>query len=429
MVRGVTGSVLVVAVLGALGGLVYWLDREGYLERGREEARIESVKIAARRVELPGGEVAIRLDASTQRRIGLVTAPVEAVQWQKTVTLLGFSIVVPHRFTEVRSPWTGILQSPPAGAVPAVGKRVERGQVLGILQAQWSPADRIQLENQLREAQGAAGETEAEIQVARKSLARLRQVDTGAIASKQIVDAEGSLAKLDARLSSARAREKALQTALGKGSEIEFSFAAPQGGQITKVARRPGEVILAGDLVATIYDPSEFWVSASSLPGQLESVEPPGKAEIRFPGFEFPPLAARLAYAAVQTEGGQQARQLVYSGRNPQGRIPVGLQAVVKIKVGRPEKALAVKRSAVLERGGQRVVYLQRGPEDFVRQVVEVRDEEADRAHLRPSLPADARVVEQGAQVLLAEEYKESIQLVEEGGKGEENRSREQDEK
>jgi hypothetical protein len=40
-------------------------------------------------------------------------------------------------------------------------------------------------------------------------------------------------------------------------------------------------------------------------------------------------------------------------------------------------------------------------------------------AYVRPTLSADARVVQQGAQTLLSEEYKESIQLVEEGGAAE----------
>ena len=43
-------------------------------------------------------------------------------------------------------------------------------------------------------------------------------------------------------------------------------------------------------------------------------------------------------------------------------------------------------------------------------------EEDDQRVYLRPSVPVGASVVCQGAQALLSEEFKESIQLVEEGG-------------
>ena len=52
------------------------------------------------------------------------------------------------------------------------------------------------------------------------------------------------------------------------------------------------------------------------------------------------------------------------------------------------------------------------------KKVVEIEGQENGVTYLRPTLPESARmVVTRGAQTLLSEEYKESIQLVEEGAK------------
>src|SRR5262249_14689108 len=113
----------------------------------------------------------------------------------------------------------------------------------------------------------------------------------------------------------------------------------------------------------------------------------------------------------------QQAIELVYGAANPQGRIPVGLQAEVWVQLSKPTEMATVSRSAVLQWNEQRLVYVQSGPEQFAKELVEVEDSDAVRIYLRPTLAAGTQVVRQGAQSLLSEEYKESIQLLEEGEK------------
>jgi hypothetical protein len=331
------------------------------------------------------------------------------------------------------------------------------------LLVQWSPADRIQLEGQLRDAQGMIGETEAELRVARNTTERLRKLGSDAVPAKQLMEAEGNLARLEARLNTARAREKTLTEVLAKKeSDVSFPFTASLEGELTEVARRPGEVVSAGDLVAAIYDPRELWVNVLAMAGQFDPADAPQEAEVRFLGFEGeadgqsgadcqsasvpsvggqsagerqvgnpprtsrqvgnPPHKARLVQIKPQIDRQQQALELIYSTANPQGRIPVGLQAEVRLKIGRRVDAIMVPRSAVLWRDDQRLIYTERTPGEFVKQLVEVLAEDATHAYLRATLPTGVKVVSRGAQVLLSEEYKEAIQLVEEKEGGEEDK-------
>lgn len=417
MERRLIRIVLVIALVCGLGGICYWAFNQGRQERNREEVRELSIKVPPRRiVDSKTQEVMIRLDKQAQERLGLVAEPVEIVKRQQKIKMLGYTVQVPDRVAEIRSPWTGIFELSPNSSMPKVGENILPGRTLGILRVQWSPSDRIQLENQLSETRGIMGETEAEITVARDSISRLRKIGEGSLAGKQLPEAEGQLAKLEARLTSAKAREQALQKGLAKESDIRFPLSAPQGGLITAILRRPGEVVSAGDLIATIYDPSQLWVTVMALPGQLGAAEIPSEAMISFPGFSFEPLAAEIVGVNPVIDRTQQSLQITYSAANPQGRIPVGMQAEASIDVGKPHEVVRVPRSAVLQLNDRRVIYIQRDEEIFVKQFVEVEEEDANHDYLRPTFASDKKVVIQGAQSLLSEEYKESIQLIEDTG-------------
>jgi membrane fusion protein, heavy metal efflux system len=415
MLRRLLIIIISVAIVGGLGAVGVWVWLQSQQERQRETQRELSVKPAAKRVVDPKtGQVLIHFTAEDQERLGLIVVPVESVKRQPQSTLLGFSTRVPQRVAEVRSPWTGVLQAPPEG-MPAVGRQVRKGQSLGTLVVQWAPSDRIQLEGQLRDVKGLIGETEAQLKVKRAAVQRLGKIGE-AVPEKQRLETEGELAMLDARLTAAQAKEKALREALQqKESEIRFAFTVPAAGQLTELLRRGGEVVSAGDLMATVYDPRELWVTAQVPPGQLPADVNPAEAQIIFRGFESAPLAGRLVRINTEVDRQQQARELVYGAASPKGLIPVGLQAEVRVARGPATEMLAVPRSAVLQRNEDRLVYIVQAPEHFAKQVVEVLDVDADRFYLRPTLPAGARVVRQGAQCLLSEEFKESIQLVEEG--------------
>jgi cobalt-zinc-cadmium efflux system membrane fusion protein len=412
--------VVLIAVLGGLGGLAYWAWEEGQAERAREATRELSIKEPSRRIIDPKTqEVVLQLDGETQQRLGLVMEPLKRMKWQKTLTLLGFTVAVPHRLAEVRSPWTGVLEAPAGERMPTVGQKISKGQLLGNLLVQWSPSDRISLETQLRDVRGTITETEAQIRVAKSTVERLRKIGEQVVASKLLIEAEGTLAQLEARLSAANAREKDLQEALAKQApEFRFRLTAPQSGQLTELGSRPGEVVSAGSVVATIYDSQELWITVSALPSALPLEEIPDEAQITLPGFQGKPLPARLVRVKTHIVPQQQGVELVYGTTNPGGLVPVGLQAEARIRVGQPKDVVQVPQSAVVQLNNRRLVYLERAVGEFVKQFVEVEGEESGMAHLRPTLPETAKmVVTRGAQTLLSEEYKESIQLVEEGAK------------
>jgi uncharacterized UPF0146 family protein len=94
------------------------------------------------------------------------------------------------------------------------------------------------------------------------------------------------------------------------------------------------------------------------------------------------------------------------------------VQAEAALQIGQAQDVVQVRSSAMVQWHDRRLVYVQRAPTEFAKQFVEVAGEAGDMVYLRPTLPKDGRVVVRGTQMLLSEEFKESIQLVEEGGSG-----------
>ena len=167
--------------------------------------------------------------------------------------------------------------------------------------------------------------------------------------------------------------------------------------------------------MATIYDPQELLITATVLPSTPPLTDIPNEAQITFPGFVAKPLSARLVRVKPQITPQQQGLELVYGMANPGGLIPVGLQAQATICVGQLKEVVHVPQSAVVQLNNRRLVYLQRAPEEFVKQFVEVEGEDGGIAYLRSACPRVAKSWCAVRQCLLSEEYKESIQLVEEG--------------
>ncbi len=409
------------ALLVVLGGLAYWVWRQGRTERKQEAGHQAAIEAPSRRIVNPKTqEVVIQLGPEGRKQLGLIAEAPKRVKWQKTARLLGLTVTVPYRQAEVRSPWTGVLEAPSKESMPIVGQKMSRGQLVANLRVEWNPTDRLSLENQLRNIRGTISETEAQLGVANNSVERLRQIGEQVVADKLLIGAKGTSAQFQARLSALQAQEKDLQEALAKQStEFRFRLVAPQSGQLTSLVSRPGEVVAAGSLVATIYDPQELWVSVLVLPSQLPLSEIPDQAQITLPGFEHRPLSASLVRVKTGTTPLQpsatgplqQGVEVIYRAINPRGLLPVGLQAEAIIHVGPPQEVVEVPESAVLQWNNRRLIYIQRGPEEFVKQFVDVEGEENGTVYVRPTLPEGSHVVIKGAQDLLSEEYKQAIQI------------------
>jgi membrane fusion protein, heavy metal efflux system len=72
----------------------------------------------------------------------------------------------------------------------------------------------------------------------------------------------------------------------------------------------------------------------------------------------------------------------------------------VEIWSGKSEQALAVPSSAIVDEGGQSVVFVQRGGESFERRVVAIGIRDGDQVEIFSGLKPAERVVTRGAYLV-----------------------------
>ena len=279
----------------------------------------------------------------------------------------------------------GELRSPVAASVERIavrdGARVSPGDLLVRL----SDPD---LERQAREARGEAESLAAEraslaaetasLEAEAKRRARTADADErllreGAITAETRDTDAAAAGDARARLTSARARLAAL--ASGAGSRLELArktaddlasrvarltVTAPAAGIVYGLPRRPGERVDAGQVVASIADPSRRRVRARVDEPDLPRIAPGQPLTATFdglPGREWRGKVAAVS-ATLRDEGGRRVGDVVGEIADPRAELPGNASVNVSIVTASRRGALVIPRAALQREGDRRYVFV-----------------------------------------------------------------------
>jgi hypothetical protein len=436
-----------VAVLGGLLGLGYLVhgvmrDRRG-LEAGGDGA-VEGKR---------AGNNVVKLGAELAESHGIKDEAALAVDWQRRVLAYGRVVPNPKATAEIRTPFAGMLRAASGSTWPALGARVEAGDVLGWLDIRVGPQERLDLVSKLTEARAKLQGAEEVLRIRQERVERFQVgAGPGAVSRADLDLALEQLAEARTQVATAKAAVRQWEDALAeisrqgdrKGATWSQPLTAPAAGEVTELAGRPGTAVEAGALVARVVDfrrvlvrvdmPSR--VLAGGPPAELELVAsadgPPaleGTGNRPEPGTAAAPVRAVLAGAAPQIELLSQFAgywyELDVSPAYPSekaaagnGRAAVGPQlgsvwrpglfvrAWVKVPGAKPRRAVAVPETALLYHQGRALVYVRVAPGRFERREVQVLGREGGRWILTSGVTAGEPVVSRRAQVLLSEEFR-----------------------
>jgi RND family efflux transporter MFP subunit len=409
-------------VLGfALHGIMH--DRRG--PHAAEESAQES--------KLAGNNV-VKLGAELAESHGLREEAAKEVDWHERVLAYGRVVTNPRAVAEVRAPFAGTLRGAPHSNWPALGSRVEAGQVLGWLDIRVGPQERLDLEMKLREAGAKLQGAEDVFKIQQERVTRFQSLEgPGAISRADLDQALVQLSDARTQLVTAKAAVQQWEDALAeisqqgdrKGTTWSQPLKAPATGEITDLAGRPGMVLEAGGLVARVVDfrralvrldippdalaggpPSavEFFTSVESPPAMKGTGNPPG------PGAINRPLRGELVGAAPQLDASSQLAGYWYEvDTGPSGggwRPGLFVQAFMNVQEAKPRHAVAVPETALLYHQGRALVYVRIAPGKFERREVQVLGREASCWVLASGIAPGESVVSRRAQVLLSEEFR-----------------------
>ncbi len=181
----------------------------------------------------------------------------------------------------------------------------------------------------------------------------------------------------------------------------EVPIVAPASGVITHQRVAVGEVINSEENVFTITDLSNVVVAADIPEVHVPKVRIGSNVHVKVASYPHETFEGTISYISDQVNS--ETRTVAIRARLPNSdrRLKSNMFSEIDIS-GEPQMLLACPKSAVQERDGKKVVYVQK-PNAYQERAVEVGSETEDYYHVVGGLSAGERVATQGSLMLKTE--------------------------
>jgi RND family efflux transporter MFP subunit len=279
------------------------------------------------------------------------------------------------------------------------GQAVKRGQVLVRI-------DDTAVRDAYLSARAALRSAEATAQVARRNAERSERLHAGgAIAERDVEDAQTNATTADGQLADAKARLASAEKQLSK-----TVLRAPFAGIVANVTVSEGDVVQSGGSLLSVIGPTSLRLEASVPVEDIAAVKPGTDVTFTVSGFERRSFGGKIQLVSPAVDPTTRQVRVIASIANKERALVAGLFADGRVATERRE-AVVVPRAAIDSRGirpivvrlkGGRVERLEveTGLQDRVSERVEVRRGLASgdtvllggAAGLAPGTPATVRV-------------------------------------
>jgi hypothetical protein len=169
-----------------------------------------------------------------------------------------------------------------------------------------------------------------------------------------------------------------------------------------------GKALLDGSpLIARLIERQDFLLQVTLPPG-VTLAAPPQVATVQVEG--RPPVPVSFISPATRTDPRIQGMSFLYLASASSGVLP-GMNVLVSLPSGPPSDGVAIPPSAVVWWQDRAWVYRQAGADIFIRMQIPTDLPSKGGGYVVKDLPKDTRIVTQGAQLLLSEEFRAQIQV------------------
>jgi RND family efflux transporter MFP subunit len=313
------------------------------------------------------------LPKPSQRLLAVRTQTAEESNLPKTFELSGRIVADPSAAGKVQALQAGRIETAGTG-LPILGQTVRKGQVLATVR---SSASAIERANQ----NAAALEAQAQLELARKRLTRLEQLE-GSVPQREI-----EAARSEVQVYTQRSR-----TIAGSANSVE-TLVAPISGVIAVANVIAGQVVDAREVLFEIVDSSRLLVEGMVFDGALIG---------NIASAQLKSSEAKLRYAGSARALRDGAMPVLFKMDNT-ANTGVAVNQAVQIVVQTREqiKGIALPAGALVKSpSNQDMVWVHTGAEKFEPRVVRFEQLGGDRIVVLSGLKAGERVVTQAAALL-----------------------------
>jgi membrane fusion protein, heavy metal efflux system len=296
----------------------------------------------------------------------------------------------PSGEAHIAAPGTGLLRAGPQG-FPQIGSQVKSGQIVAYLLPRMAgDVDAASLELAVARARIEHEHAKHD----RERLEKLYAIE--AIAEKRLRDARQVEDVTGAQLKAAQRRAGTYSDGAGG-----IPLKTPIGGTVVAVAASPGAAVSDGQTIAQIADLSRVWLEAKVPEAEIPRLPSPTGVFFKLPGDEHATVLEAGRNARLVASGGMVDRDsrtvpVIFEFDNAR-RLRVGMNLQVSLYTGRVLNGPALPLSAVVDDGGQSVVFVQLGGESFERRPVQTGLRDGDWVAITRGLKSGERVVTKGA--------------------------------
>jgi membrane fusion protein, heavy metal efflux system len=344
----------------------------------------------------PGTEEKVAFLKEQQWSLDFATAIIEDRQLRTSLRVPAEVLPRSGGETEVTAPFDGRLV---VENVPAIGARVQQGQVLAsLLPPTSTPSDLASLKLN-------RDETQLALELARKDRERAeRLVKSGAAPAKRLDEALTVEATQQARLRASDERlaqydNSSFAGGVAQGAKL-FSLRAPISGVLTLVDVASGANVKGGQALFRIVDADTVYVSAIVPEAELPRVRELSGAKLEIPGGGELRTLTNLVSIGRVVDPESRTFPVVYQVDNRDRGIAIHQTIHVHLLSRLAEVAPVVPEAAVVDDSGRPVVFIQESGETFVRRPVKLGIRESGYVQVLEGAFPGERVVTRGAYLI-----------------------------
>jgi membrane fusion protein, heavy metal efflux system len=310
--------------------------------------------------EPPENPNRIAFSKEVQWKIPFLTAPATSGDLTETIPVMIDVRFAPDAEAVIAAPVAGIVRT--GSNFPAPGSAVRQGQQLATLSAQLGAGEDVaSLDLGIVQARIAAD-------AARRDLARLQSLlAQEAVPLRRVQETQTNLRIAEAQLSASSRRRGALA---GGGAGVPI--VSPISGLIVNSTLVRGSSVQAGAELMRVGNPNAIWLVARVPEAMAAKIGAPGGLDItRFDAPEALIVGQqlRLVSAGRFVDPATRTMEGIFASNGANGFKP-GSRLSGRLRTGNSAQSLAVPAAAIIEEGGQTVVYVQVGGETFERRIV-----------------------------------------------------------
>lgn len=408
--------------LALVGGAVLAVVLVFAFQAGREEIaqereREKPIKTPARTSRDANGNVIVTLDRETQERIGLKIEPAAAEMVYPEIAAYGRLQEDPGASFVVRAPAAGVLRQTDSRAWPALGEVLTENARFGRVEPRLAPFEHVDLETRITNATADVEASHAALDAAKLAYDRAKGLNAeNKIVSDRVVEEAEAVVKGDeAKLAAARKNvaqlEAAAKAQAGGAGPIELSGRA---GEVVEILAHPGESVESGQAILRVVRFDSMLVRVDVPAGEMLD-QRISTARIAPVGHEEQTVRGERVSLASTVDPKTLGEGFVFRVAGWGGTLRPGAAVTAYIQVpGKASKGVLIPYTAVVRFGGKAWVYREIADDKFSRQEI-VLDRSSSRGWLiTRGVAAGDPVVTAGAQLLLSEEQKSQIQVLEE---------------